>query len=197
MIIENTTDILNSILKEDGSMPSFFPVYICLFSNNALISKAIKKVTNSPFSHVGISFDLSLNTIYTFNLRGFDIEGFKENNLYNPEATFSLYSCMIDEDKLYSFKNSLEEMYKNKKNYSYNWLGIIALGLTNQRFSIKNNNSYFCSEFVSLVIENLCGYKVFNKPNEYITPNDFTKIKKFKFLYRGKVKNYNPDKIKK
>jgi len=171
-------------------------VYVCLINGSSIFSETIKKYTDSSFSHAGLSFDLSLNDIYTFNINGFTVEGFFKNKKYDPDTTFSLYRTMVNKDKLNEFKKQIETMYANKKNYSYNWMGILNLAVFKKERNFINTDSFFCSEFVSYSLDQMSDTPLFNKKYEFITPSDFTKAK-FKFLYRGKVKNYSMDRIKK
>lgn len=165
-------------------------IYICLITGNSFMSPIIKDFTNSPFSHVGLSFDDSMNEIYTFNTTGFDKESFYNNKRYTPETPFSIYTVEVDSVKSAEFKAVLDDMYSQKKNYRYNYLGILTMFLSGKNKSFTNSNSFFCSEFTSWALEQMTGNTLFNKRYEFIVPADFTKNKNFKFYYRGKVGNY-------
>ena len=41
-------------------------VYILLTDTGSLFTRLIKRFTNSPYNHVSIAFDKSLNTLYSF-----------------------------------------------------------------------------------------------------------------------------------
>ena len=59
-----------------------FPIFLILTEGRTpIISNAIKKVTNSPFSHASISFDPSLKDIYSFNF-GKKNNGFVKENIF-------------------------------------------------------------------------------------------------------------------
>lgn len=47
----------------------YFPLYIILYANKGIVGDAIRNFTKEPYSHSSISFDTSMNTIYTFGQR--------------------------------------------------------------------------------------------------------------------------------
>jgi len=169
------------------------PIYVLVSNTKSRVAKVITNVTNTPYNHASISFDKNLNNMYGFNMNGgINIENLYEN--YAPDATFSLYRINVPIVHFQSMKQKAEAMYSHRDEYKYSFKGLISY-LTGKQIT-KSNKEFFCSQFVTWLFESN-GIKIFKKPAWKVSPYDFATNKNFQFIYRGKVKNYHPDRVKK
>lgn len=165
-------------------------IYILLTHSNTYVSKLIKLVTADMYTHASISFDESLQPLYSFARKyvyvplpaGLRIEplinGFYKKDRYIPCA---LYELKVEDEVYEAAKREVEEMLKNARAYRFN---IIGLFLCRLGISYRRKYSYFCSEFVS---EILMRSKALNLPKEpsLMRPNDYTKITQIECCYEG------------
>jgi hypothetical protein len=165
-------------------------VYVLIIDSKSAFSKAIKGVTKAPYNHSSISFDKSLSNMYSFNTGGFIIEDLKKT--YIPDATFSLYRTNVSKKIIDNMKRLADKVFSEEDKYRYNWAGLGGVLLKRE---VKRDNAFFCSEFVAYLFQS-AGLDIFGKPISLVKPYDFAKNKNFEFVYRGKVKNFNPSKIK-
>ena len=171
----------------------FYDIYILIIdTKKPIISNAIKMVTDAPYNHASISFDSSLTKLYSFNLDkdGPVVEDLKKT--YNPEAVFSLYRLKVTGRQYINMVKVVKKVFHSNE-YKFNFRGMLLSTLS---LTSESDTSFFCSQFVAWVLQSV-GINALNKPIDKIVPYDFTKSKMLKFVYRGKVKNYSPDKIEK
>ena len=79
MFTEEKYKILESciLLNEENNNEILEKVYILLIDSKSFISP-IKKITKAPYSHASISFDKSMEELYSFN---FKMKGMLKENL--------------------------------------------------------------------------------------------------------------------
>ena len=58
---------------------------------------------------------------------------------------------------------------------------------------IKRKNKYFCSQFVTEVL-NRSGLSLFAKPETLIRPHDYLHLSQMKIVYRGEIGAYHTEK---
>ena len=168
-------------------------VYIVLTHSGTYFSEIIKFFTNYKYTHVTISFDKNINTMYSFGRKkynnpligGFVIEN-KDGLFYQK---YNKTKCIILELEVnnYSYEKLNELINKYKENielYKYDIIGLIPR-IVNIKIKRKYHN--VCSEFVGELLENADVYN-FNK--EIIKPIDFMNIPNTRILYEGSLKNY-------
>ncbi|MEE0265538.1 MAG: hypothetical protein UD936_07935, partial [Acutalibacteraceae bacterium] len=170
-------------------------IYIVLTQTGTILSRILKAITNAQYNHSSISLEDDLSTMYSFGrlfpynpfIGGFvkestSIGTFKR--FYNTEATVLRVSVPIQKHK--AMKVYLTEMYKNKKQYHYNYP---ALFLALFGIVVRKRNAYYCSEFVR---DFLIHFDVV--PQEYlpsiVKPVDFFKISNSEKIYTGKLREY-------
>jgi hypothetical protein len=165
-------------------------VYVLLIDSKSNFSKMIKKVTETPYNHSSISFDKTLTKMYAFNVKGFLMENLKET--YIPDATFSLYRTKLDKNVIGRMKKLADKVFSEGEKYTYNWAGLGGVMLKRE---VKRDNAFFCSEWVAYLFANGGADHLFSKPVSLVKPYDFAKNKNFEFVYRGKVKNFEPSRV--
>lgn len=160
-------------------------IYVLLTNQKTWFSKLVSKVNKAPYSHAMLSFDKSLFTAYGFTTNGFTYENIRQD--YNPEGTFSLYSIEVPIDIYEKARQFIADMEANKDRYKYNRKGLLGFIL---KKPIASNEAFFCSEFVATVF-NYVGLNLFDKPAALMSPYDIIRSGKFRFEFRGKIKNYH------
>ena len=167
-------------------------IYILLTHSNTCISRLIKFATADMYTHASISFDESLQPLYSFARKyvyvplpaGLRIEplinGFYKKDRYIPCA---LYVLRADEDVYETAKKEVEEMFKNAGAYRFNIIGLLLCRLG---ISYSRKYSYFCSEFVSEILKRSKALH-FPKEPSLMRPNDYTKISQIECCYEGNL----------
>lgn len=133
-------------------------IYILLTKSDTIISKAIHLATSDQYTHVSISFDSSLQPLYSFSRKYIHLplpagirheplsEGFYKKYHYIPCA---LYELRVNDEIYHNAKVITENMLKESKSYKFNVLGLVLCKLN---IPYDRKNYYFCSEFVSEVL---------------------------------------------
>lgn len=170
-------------------------VYIVLTQTQTYPARVIHLYTNEPYAHASIAFDEELDEMYSFARRGiwnpFNA-GFIEEDINNGifakfrSTTCNIYRLKITEEQYIKLREEIEVFRKNKDDYSYNFLGLVAVALN---IPVKNKQRYFCSQFVAYVLEQ-SGIKIFNKNYALVKPRDIRLNPRLKSIYRGKLAEY-------
>ncbi len=168
-------------------------VYIILTHTGTNLSKLIKSYTKDEFSHVSIALDIELKQMYSFG----------RLNPYNPfwagfvheyidNGTFKrfymtkakIYSLEVTEEQYKSIKKTIQTIEKEKKQYTFNILGLFAAGF---RKKITVKKSFYCAEFVKHVLDKAnINIQLPNVPK----PEDFKKIPQLEEVYSGFLNKY-------
>lgn len=168
-------------------------IYIVLTHTGTNLSKLIKSYTKDEFSHVSIALDRELKYMYSFG----------RLNPYNPiwggfvheyinKGTFKrfyltkakVYMLEITEKEYEMVKNTIQQIEQEKKQYTFNILGLVAAGF---RKRIKGKKSFYCAEFVKYVLDQA---RINTDLPEVVKPEDFKKIEKLQEVYSGFLKKY-------
>ncbi|MGN1343296.1 MAG: hypothetical protein ACI4U3_01865 [Traorella sp.] len=167
-------------------------IYLLLTKSDTYVSKAIRIATSDPYTHISISFDKTLQPLYSFSrkyvnlplpagIRNEPLEtGFYKKYNYIPCA---LYELQVDE-KTYSLaKNEITKMLDQSEELKFNVLGLLLCKLN---IPYDRKNYYFCSEFVSVILKDSNALEIPKKPC-LMRPSDYTQIEKLKCLFKGKL----------
>ena len=178
------------------------PIFVILTDGKTAGNKLVTKITKTPYGHSSLSFDLSLDKVYSFgtNRDGKNpnnrfmtfVEESKSfwNNLTNGNLEYHIFAIFIDKKKKDKMWERIKQMIKNKTKFSYNYLGIFGYLLNTP---IKVKNSFFCSEFIAALFKTV-GIELFDKPDGLVAPHDFALSNKFIKIEEGKIKDYNQKK---
>jgi len=167
-------------------------VYLIFTDTKTSMGKLIKRLTNHPYSHVSISFNQDLSEVYSFGRKnpdnpfggGFVKEDFR--NQFFRRALCSVYSCTVTEKEYDMMKAYVNDVEVNQDKYKYNFLGLFGV-LFEQ--PIEKDYSYFCSQFVALVLKS-GGRMKLNKPASLISPKDISSSKDLVLSYSGELMSY-------
>ena len=180
-------------------------VYVFCVQTHDFLGNVIVKTTRKVFNkqaaagHVSLSFDKSLTKMYSFVVgENFRVENLKTT--YKPQSTFSLYKIAVPDTVFVAMQDAVRNIAQlkgTKKEYKYNLPGIAAFFMS-RKYQDKlggRQNTLFCSQFVARMFAT-AGMPVFSKPDYRVQPYEFMKNKKFKFCYKGTVKNFNPGRVR-
>lgn len=168
-------------------------IYIVLTYTGTILSKIIKMYTRKEYSHVSISLDENLESMYSFGRKnaynpfwgGFVRESTKFGTFKRfKRSKTKIYSLEVSDEDYSKIKNIIDEFNTNKDKYSFNVLGLIGVCLN---YKVKRVNSFYCAEFVKYVLENT-SIKL-NIP-DVVKVDDFEKINGSKVVYTGNLNEY-------
>ena len=89
----------------------------------------------------------------------------------------------IDDEKYDQLENIINQMFKKKKVYKFNFIGLLAVAL---KLKIRRERCFYCAEFVKYVLEKS---EVITLP-ELIKPEDFEKLNGLDIVYKGILNEY-------
>lgn len=134
-----------------------YPVYIMLVHSGTTVSNAIKFVSKSKFSHASISFDSSLDHMYSFARKdpsnpfmgGFRYESIGKGFYDKKEIPYALYVVPCTEQQIKKMKKRLDYFIKNESKFQFDFAGLVKNYL-----GIVDNPEYrwFCSRFVADIL---------------------------------------------
>ena len=123
-------------------------VYIVLTHTGTLLSNLIKLYTKNDYSHVSLAFDQELNEMYSFGrlytynafIGGFVREYLNKGTFKRFKKTItSVYELEITDEQYYSMKSFVLSMYKRRKEYKFNFVGVFCV-MFNKRIKRKRGN---------------------------------------------------------
>lgn len=198
-------DIVAQFESSESPPEGLYPIFITLSFSGTGLSKLIKKVTDTPYSHTSISFDHTMTRMYSFgrgkithfNLfdAGFATENLKEIKSFGDDIQYSIYVCFVNKETRDLMLNKVREIADRNadKKLKYNFIGLIYNKFGKE---FARDDAFFCSEFVETILK-AGGQGFDNKASNLVRPYDYTKLKKFKFAMRGQSQKFDSDKLKK
>ena len=192
---------IGEIIKESYDNNNLYPVFILLTFTSTNMAKVIKFVTGDVYSHVSISFDSSMNDMYSFGRK------FKDSNMtfinedikdgllkdVTKDTIYSLYVLFVTKEQKELMINRLEDFKKKKDKLKFSFIGLFNISIGKET---DRQNEYFCSQFVAEILKASNNGMIDKHPSLY-KPYDFAKHKKTHFVTRGKLENYNKDAVDK
>ena len=134
-----------------------YPVYIMLVHSGTTVSNVIKAVSHSEFSHAAISFDSSMDEMYSFARKdprnpfigGFRFESIGKGFYDQKEIPYAVYMVPCTESQIKKMKKRLLFFEKNATKFKFDFTGLIKNYL-----GIVDNPEYrwFCSRFVADIL---------------------------------------------
>lgn len=164
-----------------------------LSHSGSMFSKAIKVCSKDPYTHVSIALDENLYELYSFgriNPYNPIIGGFVKEDIVNgtyrrfPETKCAIYALEIDDVQYRRLKRELNKFKRASRRYGYNFIGVVSAAFNKP---IHRRHSYFCSQFVSEILQN-SGIKLLEKDPRLTSPMDFSKCDGLECVYEGELK---------
>lgn len=168
-------------------MPS---VYVILMHTGTIPSKLVKMATRYPYSHVGLSFEPSCSTVYSFGRRtprNFINGGFvkqeRDGAFFRrfPETVCRVYEIAVSEEEYRFLKNAVCRMEKDSGRYRYDFCGLF---LRQFGIPVRFRNRFVCSQFVAQLLSD-SGACRFSKRICMVKPKDFEQQFRSKEIYCG------------
>lgn len=165
-------------------------VYIILSQTGTLFSKAIQLHTKDPYNHASISFDSSLDIMYSFGRKrryNFIDTGFIEENFNMglfplfPNARCCVLEVPVTDGEYERMYDIVERFDINKDDYRYNFIGILSYAIGR---GVTRKEHFFCSQFVSYILSNMDSWT--NNP-ALTKPMDFLSLPNNKIIFEGNV----------
>ena len=171
-------------------------IYIVSTYTGTVLAHLIRTITRKPYSHISLSLDDSLDTMYAFGrinpknplIAGFVEEGI-DKGLYEikKNTICRVYSLDITDDKYDKLKSNISKVKSIKSLYNYDLLSLIAIPLGINRCP---ELGYVCSTFAADMLQK-SGIELLNKPFNFVQPNDFYNLKGLTLEYEGLLREYN------
>jgi hypothetical protein len=178
-----------SILNKANSRKKL-PIYIVITYTGSWMAQITKFVFNDKYTHSSISFDPTLQEMYSTRLGNI---GVTTENLYkimsNHNNHLAVYRLMVNSQVYNKIKDFLEKCVQGIIKVTYNIFGLIGI-LINRPIEYKDK--FICSEFIIAVLQKHGIDLRINKPPPLIRPNDFTtgKYHFFKLIFTGSVNQF-------
>lgn len=176
----------------------YYPVYIALFASNNFVSKSIRSVTRSEFSHVAISFDTSMTNLFSFGFRtneksmkdvGNRRESLivkKDRWVYEDDTKYGIYVKFMTLDSINKMKKQIHYVYNNTEKYKFSYIGMLKYAL-----NIPSEHAYkmFCSQFIASLLQT--GGVDLNRSASLYSPQQIIDIGDVHSVESGLVKDFN------
>lgn len=171
------------------------PIYIVLFTGDSLFSKAIKKVTDSEFSHAMLSLDSSFKKCYSYGMEGATsaLGGFIIEDLTKKpkDAMCKIYATIINDEAYETIKKNCEWFVAMQRKTRYSFENVISYLF---KIPLQKDTNMICSQFVDRMIK--LGHIDFTKKaSSLLSPADIDraarKNRKIYTIYKGLAHKVN------
>lgn len=170
-------------------------IYVVLSQTGTMFSRALKFFTQAEYNHASISLTPSLENMYSFGrlnpynpfIGGFVEEGKSKGTFkrfYKTKAMVLEFKVSVEKYKAIEY--FIEYFKKNKKDFHYNYLGVVFACFKKHHTSSKR---FYCSEFVKTCLETFNIENARELPN-IIKPIDFLRLENKNIIYTGFLQNY-------
>lgn len=192
-----TPTITEEAINEIAEKTSLYPVYIVLLEGKTpIFSDSIRALTKSIYSHASISFDYSLEKMYSFAIRGEN--GFVEESIDDiiEGSRIGVYVFFVSESIYNKLNNMIELFKKNAYKTKYSFKNLFTFV-----FNIPYNRDWnlICSQFVDRCLK-MAGIDITHKDSSIVSPGDLerscAKENRIYSIYKGLASEYKPNKIK-
>ncbi len=167
-------------------------IYILLTRSSTIISRVINLTTADRYTHASISFDESLEPMYSFSRKyvhiplpaGLRVEPLHKGffKKYNS-IPCALYELRVTDEIYENAKREVEIMMAERKKYYFNIIGLILCRLN---IPLRRRYHCFCSEFVSEILSRSNALMLPKAPS-CMRPNDYTNIPDLSCKYEGRL----------
>lgn len=181
--------------QESVDETSASPVYFVFFKGIDFVGRTIRKVTDSDYSHIAISFDPSLDKMYSFSKVSFVVESIHEKR--RKDLDINVFGAFISKSNIAKMRDVCNDCVKNIKKTRYDYDAIV------KKFFGKDNGKskgfkQICTTFVNQLV-GLTGSKLSDKniPSPKEMREGALSNDSVYEVYSGSVKDYSPKKTEK
>lgn len=167
-------------------------LYIFLTRSGTLLSNLVYHITGAQYTHVSLAFDPDLTTLYSSTRKnGYTMFPAGPSKEYLKRGVFrlredipcALYALDVTEEAYLRARRRADHMMAHGELYRFNSLGLLLCAL---HIRWKRRRHYFCSQFVSEVLQK-SGSLDLPKHSTLMHPNDYTSLPQLRCLYQGRL----------
>jgi len=167
-------------------------IYILLTQTTSVLTKVIKFCTKTPYNHASLAFDERLEYTYSFGrIKPNDplIGGFAHERLdagVFKDATCQLLSLDVTPEQYRKMRQRVADIEANQIKYKFNFIGLFGARFN---FKVDRKHAYFCSQFVSKVLQEV-GLFPEDFPPHLVKPSDLAEHINLRIEYQGMLSEY-------
>lgn len=167
-------------------------IYILLTRSTTLLSKVVGLLTADQYTHVSISFEESLQPMYSSSRKNGEtlfpagpcMECFDRGYLKNhPQIPCALYELNVSDEIYDTAKAEVEQIIASADEYGFNILGLMLCGMN---IPYHRRGSYFCSQFVGEILHKSQAVKL-PKDTALMRPGDYMSIPELVCRFTGRL----------
>lgn len=157
-------------------------IYILMTQYPGLDAKLLRLRSGYPYTHASVGFEEDMDTFYTFVSKGFLVESIRRYEKPNrPSFPCALYEIDVSQEVYDRLKKNVLKYKENKANLKYSTMGLVMCFI---KVPYRRKNRYFCSQFVSEVLQE-SGVLQLNKKSGLYFPKDIAKHSELKLIFEG------------
>lgn len=165
-------------------------LYIFLTRSGTLVSNLVYALTGAEYTHISLAFDEDLTTLYSSTRKnGYTMFPAGPSREYLNRGVFrlrenipcALYALEVTDEAYARAKRRADHMMNHGELYRFNSVGLLLCAL---HIRWKRRRHYFCSQFVSEVLQK-SGALELPKPSTLMHPSDYAELPELRCLYRG------------
>ena len=159
-------------------------IYILLTKFGDIRGRILSVISGSYYTHVSLGLEEDVGTFYSFVLKGFRIE--KLARYLKPGRDpypVKLYAIEVSEKTYNRIKEMIDYFIAYKSRMHYTTFGLI---LSLLRIPYQRKFSFFCSQFVAHVLQQVGIVPAHHKPALYL-PQDLSNVPGTTLLFSGNM----------
>lgn len=167
-------------------------LYIFLTRSGTLLSNLVYHITKAQYTHISLAFDEDLNTLYSSTRKnGYTMFPAGPSKEYLNRGVFrlredipcALYALEVSDEAYIRARRRADHMMAHGDLYRFNSLGLLLCAL---HIRWKRRRHYFCSQFVSEVLQK-SGSLDLPKHSTLMHPNDYASLPELRCIYQGQL----------
>ena len=167
-------------------------IYILLTRSDTVLSRMVHFVTADCYTHVSLSFDKSLQPLYSSSRKNgrtlFPAGPCREHlqgGYYQKhgQTPCALYELPVSDEVYWSVKQGVQQIMENERDYHFNIIGLLLCQL-NVPYHRKRH--FFCSQFVSQVLEENGAIELPKDPT-VMKPSDYMSMPELVCRFQGRL----------
>ena len=191
-----------TVTQESVDDSKYSPMFVVLTSGKApIISGAIKKITKSNWSHVSISFDPTLQTLYSYAMAKTEFapssQGLRKESIgayYMKDCDIAVFGMFVPNHIVVDMQKLIDERIQGKTTFDFGLLFKKAFN-DDAKGSAKSHKK-ICTTFVNDLIEEVTKKKYSGKsvpsPQQMYDAGKLHENQVFK-VYEGMSNDYSPE----
>ena len=143
---------------------SSYKISILFTRQHSLACSIMCLITRGKYTHASISLNDDY-CFYSFNFKGFSTEHPSHRTLFRNKKESLCLKFQVDKDTYQNLEEYINFIKRHKSQYKYNYSGAVAALL---HIPMKKEDSYFCSQFVGMLLSNLKDIQWKHDPQSYL-----------------------------